>query len=292
MNKGCSAIIGKMALDLMKENNYKVRLHSAFAHAINFLVQEDYLVTLLPWGYSYGPLYILLKDEALTRLRRNIGLAGQSVDLSKYVVFEEAVVEECSFLGGLREIPQSVLLENLAFCESTLKRQLGLSEVSKYLLEVEGYSGNKVYQNLKERWAADLHGKKGTAEILGLLYPLIGLGPGLTPSGDDIIYGMMAAFRFLKRSMREETASRLDSAFRQLTEKSAGRTTLVSSNMLRAGSMGRFIGYVLNTTTSIASGSKEEIKESLNALMTVGSSSGSDMAVGIVKGIEQFIKEV
>jgi len=96
---------------------------------------------------------------------------------------------------------------------------------------------------------------------------LIGLGPGLTPSGDDYLGGMLVA---LRRSGREAQA---DALWRWLEPRLASRTSAISAAHLAAAAAGEAHEALHLALTG---------RWHLDAVAAVGHSSGWDALAGAV----------
>jgi hypothetical protein len=109
---------------------------------------------------------------------------------------------------------------------------------------------------------------------------LIGLGPGLTPSGDDLLGGWLAALMALGESR----------SFDQLAKAIAinvQRTSWVSGAHLKwaaRGYFGQAICALLEAAAALSN-----LDPPLRALLAVGASSGADMAAGIWTGIHSTL---
>jgi hypothetical protein len=121
-------------------------------------------------------------------------------------------------------------------------------------------------------------------------YRLIGLGPGLTPSGDDILAGVMAAgfyFGLAYRSLRSEV-KRINSS---IISNAPGRTTTYSQILLsdaNRGEVARPLGRLLQ---GILCGVEVALLTSLTRqVMALGESSGKETLVGVVTGLEAFLR--
>lgn len=109
------------------------------------------------------------------------------------------------------------------------------------------------------------------APIDGLVLGLVGAGPGATPTGDDVLVGLMAA---LVRTGEPRAAGRLASAVRPLLD----RTTAVSRTLLLAAAEHEFAGYV--HTLAGAAADRRLVPVALTQLAAVGATSGFDTALG------------
>jgi len=110
---------------------------------------------------------------------------------------------------------------------------------------------------------------------------LIGLGPGLTPSGDDLVCGLLAGLHvFALRSpglrSRLETSRAIIAAS---VQDSAHRTTALSRTLLHYAARGVAVEPLLRVLWSLGSGRGVD---ALDELLCIGHSSGSDMLTGAV----------
>jgi Protein of unknown function (DUF2877) len=112
---------------------------------------------------------------------------------------------------------------------------------------------------------------------------LVGLGPGLTPSGDDVLAGALVALRRLRVPGSDalplgDTTDRLAAAVRRSSE----RTTALSRTLLAHAARGDAIPPVLDLLHGLAIGSDTD--RPLGALLAVGHTSGRDLAHGMMLG--------
>lgn len=106
---------------------------------------------------------------------------------------------------------------------------------------------------------------------------LVGLGPGLTPAGDDFLAGMLAALQALGIARSLQYASLLCTAI----SRAAHGTTLLSRQLLRWAMRGRYGETVHSLFVQAARASPAPLDSALTALLAVGSTSGADTAAGI-----------
>lgn len=112
---------------------------------------------------------------------------------------------------------------------------------------------------------------------------LVGLGPGLTPSGDDLLCGALAAVHTLAPRL---ALTDLDALATELGERllvdAAARTTALSATLLlhaHRGQLARPARAVLRGLLG-----RTPVPPALDALLAVGHSSGRDLAVGLSLG--------
>ncbi|MFI6939014.1 DUF2877 domain-containing protein [Streptomyces sp. NPDC050418] len=106
---------------------------------------------------------------------------------------------------------------------------------------------------------------------------LLGRGPGLTPSGDDFLCGLLlAANTALPRP-------RWFPALVALIALAPSRTTLVSASLLAHAAAGHCIPQVAELLRATAADGAVPVRE-LSALLAVGHSSGADLLHGLCAG--------
>lgn len=104
---------------------------------------------------------------------------------------------------------------------------------------------------------------------------LIGLGPGLTPSGDDFFCGVLTALNYLGH---RDIAQRLAADVLPLATR---ETSLISSAYLRCAAQGEASAVLFDVLESLLSGGRDlEIR--LDAVHAVGHTSGWDTLAGAV----------
>ncbi|MBT3236604.1 MAG: DUF2877 domain-containing protein [Bdellovibrionales bacterium] len=114
---------------------------------------------------------------------------------------------------------------------------------------------------------------------------LKGIGPGLTPAGDDFLLGVASASYLMGWAMGREF----------LSQRGAEIACLVRSNNLVVDSMagmvaqGRFTYPVKSLLTELLNhkSTPEQLKSAYNLVNNFGQSSGSDFLSGLVLGIER-----
>jgi uncharacterized protein DUF2877 len=111
---------------------------------------------------------------------------------------------------------------------------------------------------------------------------LAGLGPGLTPAGDDFIAGVLLALA-LVRQQRADTA--LNEIATLLVETAAPRTHEISGAYLRAAYDGQVGERWHPLLAALAAGDGAEIAAAAAPVLATGETSGADMLTGFVVGI-------
>ncbi|HEY8480805.1 MAG TPA: DUF2877 domain-containing protein [Spirillospora sp.] len=142
-----------------------------------------------------------------------------------------------------------------------------------------GLAGHPDPVELAEACAAgDLAGAVEAAERI------VGLGPGLTPSGDDILCGLLVSLRLVGDAVRHgRTAVWLaDWLGAAVTADAETRTTALAATLLHcaaAGDAGAEVAAVLRCLAG-----HEQPVMAARRLLAVGHTSGTDLAQGVLAG--------
>lgn len=105
---------------------------------------------------------------------------------------------------------------------------------------------------------------------------LLGLGPGLTPAGDDVLAGWLVA-----RYAADRPTGPVAEAVRS---KARARTTLLSATLLDRAAHGEAAPACRDLLLALHAGSA--VDAALAALLRVGHTSGAALALGIGLGLE------
>ena len=106
---------------------------------------------------------------------------------------------------------------------------------------------------------------------------LVGLGPGLTPAGDDVMAGTIAGLVLLGHPSAERFAAGVYSL-------AAGRTTELSRALLRHAAAGRVSGEYAAVFHGLVG--ERPLAPAIAALLNTGSTSGRAMALGLCTAID------
>jgi hypothetical protein len=115
---------------------------------------------------------------------------------------------------------------------------------------------------------------------------LIGLGPGLTPAGDDVLAGALAAVSALDPSAR---LAGCHDALARVAVTAAGRTTTLSAALLRHAARGEVAAPAAAFLAALAGHGDPDAAAA--ALGRLGHSSGLDLAAGMMLTARALARE-
>jgi hypothetical protein len=130
---------------------------------------------------------------------------------------------------------------------------------------------------------------KNLSSSIKRLNDLSGLGPGLTPLGDDFILGCTLAINRTKTS--SNSASRLSQINQGLIDVARSRTNQISLSLLISACQGAADERLLVVLDRIISQAVIKSQE-LQNLLTWGSSSGISALAGMIFGLKTAVPEI
>lgn len=293
-------------LDALSGQNKAGAVRAVLSRAV-YVGVDDLLVTMTYPGSGNVPFGVMLPDETAAGLaslqpgmranfrrgRIHFPESGKLVDFSK--------ADRWSFQLTIGAPEGRNLAANLGNLREELRKSIsgreGLAPTSDYvarLPEIHGMSGLNpfcraampVLSNVTRLW------KEGRlSDVPAEMQKLLGLGPGLTPSGDDFVIGMMAVL-WLASSIDSQNSE----AFRGLAAKTGrlgnDKTTGIGAFFVKQASLGRFPEKLQNLITALPNAGEGRISRSVRELLELGATSGRDMAAGVVFGAHLVFEKI
>lgn len=112
---------------------------------------------------------------------------------------------------------------------------------------------------------------------------MAGLGPGLTPAGDDFLSGVLLALA-LTRELRDDPE--LAEIAGMLLETAGPRTGEISAAYLKAAHAGEANERWHRLLQAIAGGDARTLEETADAVLEIGETSGADMLAGFLTAMQ------
>lgn len=156
--------------------------------------------------------------------------------------------------------------------KSSLAKNSFEDEMSKMLTERSGKLRDELLHNRM-------------SDALQHAVGLIGLGPGLTPSGDDFLVGLLTI-----SNMRNTPCSLPTYFFEEIAHAAKIATNEISYMMVKKAAVGKVRESIICLLHSLLDGTQEELILSLDKVVSIGSSSGTDIALGLICGLELNIE--
>lgn len=257
-------------------------LFSLHQHTINLINTHQQLITLHRYASGISPMGWVLKSEDFDYIK--------SVLLNNEFKIDQ-------LLNGDLVCGDILIMNHTHQCHLQIKRYEKLNfnkqSIVQLLQQVDYPTG--LFGNLKDNiidksapqldLLCDKIKQLMDGQVVDIT-PFIGLGPGLTPSMDDILVGLLAIIssdvRFVgKLSQLKRGLSAL--SFNSLT-------TLISASFLNYALEGKFSLLVLQMVKAL--NQNRLAHSSIDKLLNYGHTSGADLLLGMWLGIDRFILEV
>jgi hypothetical protein len=118
---------------------------------------------------------------------------------------------------------------------------------------------------------------------------LIGLGPGLTPAGDDFVVGVVIACAVTGGRTKSDPCV---DALRRVVDDSGDRTPDISHATLAHAVRGRVRESLVEFVESIAAGDEELMARRAHRVLAIGATSGTDILSGLLAGLRALSRPV
>jgi len=119
--------------------------------------------------------------------------------------------------------------------------------------------------------------------LLAAAESLLGVGPGLTPSGDDALLGLLVALGCMAPADPSVDAMRRTLA--AWTRANAGRSTAIARAYLLHGAGGHFGAQWIALAEALVSGDPVRAEDATRDALQLGASSGADGVQGMLAGL-------
>ncbi len=278
------------------------RVHSVFRRSFNWRDSAGELFTVTTVEPGCIPAGILVDATAAAGLAARGISAGEVVHATARSVclpqsgvtidLSGAREEDLSVRGAMRTVESSGLGERARRSGASFSR-MGVSAGFAPLLghvgalaagQASADSPDPVLRRGAAAVATLAHGY-----VLGdrcLLYhacrSLTGLGPGLTPSGDDVLVGFVGALHWMREQHGIERE--VDMVCTVVAEAVEGQSTAVAQSYVRHAAQGRLPQRLTEYIEAVRDGTPRERERSMQNMARIGSTSGCDMALGALVG--------
>ena len=260
--------------ELIFKHRDTFRVHSVFTHAINLVAGSEFL-TVLPLArgcgrdaatvavsgdFSFLTLGVSIDDTVIAPTSSSLRLGKKAViDFSDSRRWSSPL-EAVNCLHLIKE-------ENLVVLEQALA-----SKHRDLAFDVSGGIIEEIRTSLLENDAKGLD---------SALAGIIGFGPGLTPSGDDLVLGMS-----LTRSVFRVPGRDRDGIWEACVRKNLGRTSDLSAFFIKRALEGCAHETVERALFCVLTGKPGEARDAVARLLSVGATSGYDIGLGIYLALD------
>jgi hypothetical protein len=261
----------------LREQRFRGRVHSVFQRVVNLQRDDGELFTIACRELDDAPNTLVVQAAGFARSGMAPGDAFETVD-GHLGIGEWARIDLDGATGWDPRLPcypqdEARLRVNLTLARGQVARhRLGLAE------HAAGAAASGLLARHARALCLGLRGGDVEAACTAAK-ALVGLGPGLTPSGDDFLVGLFAALHLPGPSGEVFTSVCL--AVLSDVER---RTNAISAAALKAAAQGRVRGSLHALIGELVAGERAGVEAALARVLAIGSSSGADIAGGLLAG--------
>lgn len=254
------------------EHDKSFQVHSMFDKVINLSHSTSpFLWSIMPENIDNYPRTIMVNNDIFFMLKKVIR-TGETITIKKQTIQLKNIV-----LSYQNTTPYTVL--KISDKTINVSKWRLLYQQSLYLTQKNGF-GNYVYYPNK-RIILLLNG-----DMSQLTY-FLGRGIGLTPTGDDMLLGVIFVLSLLpqKKQLLHQITKQLQSLLQQ------NMTTDVSRHYLSLALCGVFSPPIQKLSQFLTSDSNLLVTTILKQMMSFGHSSGCDTLTSILTTLNHFVVE-
>lgn len=290
--------IGPAALKILKEGAVG-EVHSVFERTFNVLIAGE-LAGISSKDVPKGPFNITTDIDSNTSMRSlvrkgaKVSVAGGLLRVGNELTISLNGAKVWQLKRGVAKSPNvESVKRNLSLVKKLAGgRKDGLGQI---VPQVENIISGTLIDDLKLNQVSrvalpHITGlvsavKSGNLELVRQSAKnLVGLGPGLSPSADDMLAGLMAGLRWAVNSFGGDV-NRVDEVNRTIVGHVAENTTLLSQQLLKHSALGEVNEAVEGLLEAILADEAENVKTAAEKVLAIGETSGVDTIVGILLGL-------
>jgi hypothetical protein len=268
------------------------RIHSVFAHVINIDLGNNRLLTIAARDSDNAPDTIVAAVDDWTGCNIRVGHAvhfmGEKVFLGDGHCLSLADALPWSCRLPHYPVDATRLRENLALAHAHLEsRGRGIGVAGTELAPAREAVRDDVERTLVGQFR---DGRTGLCQAIETgdepavhrqIDRLVGLGPGLTPAGDDFLVGLLTVL-----NLPDSPGAAWRRIGTQVVASAVRRTNSISIAALRHAACGQVRDKLAGFCRALINERAEPMRAALDRVLEIGESSGSEIALGILSGFE------
>jgi len=302
--------IGSIAANRSFNQERIGQVHSVFRRAFNVLISDNQLISIVRRDVGKGPInivtnlpqyrsmtsigirrkYEVLKVDDLIIVGNNVLIIstknakqwrprkefrGNLLTIKKMrdnlMVMKEVACSHGHFdgLGQLIKYTEDEHLEKFITKKLNLFARMALPHISRLLKAIKAGSSQDIKRSAKK---------------------LIGFGPGLTPSADDMLSGLMTSLALIAENL-DVNMNFVSKVNKDIASCIPGRTALISQEFLMHAVAGEANEPIITLIEKILTAKPNEVENAAKEVLAIGDISGTDIVLGILLGSQLLLDE-
>jgi Protein of unknown function (DUF2877) len=292
--------VGSLAHSRLEEGG-EGTIHGVFDGAINILLTSG-LISLVPDAVQRGPMNITLRLPAGSPKMSSLGVrVGEKVRVlgstlkfgnGHRIKFGSGTIYSPKRKFTLPALEKNEVIANLEVMRRTALKFGSMEGLGQLLALMRPRAPKMKRENLNIFATAALprivrleqaFRSEQRIALTNAISELIGLGPGLTPSSDDMLAGLvLLGLLYSDNTGRAQRRSRLIAEV--AAAEARGKTTLLSEEYLRQAASGRGNEPVMRLCAALMTGGRDSVERETRRVLAIGETSGTDTVLGIALG--------
>jgi hypothetical protein len=280
---------------IFRRPGLEARVESAFAEAVNLVTPHGAALALVSRRAGNGPLNAVVSHpQALALLSRGDIVSGDGAALSLGKGWRLALAPAVAWdptpdYSRLARWPQ-VVVRNVAWLRQHLPLEAPQASLAaRPLALTQGAFGSRPSLALVQARAGALtdglrqgYEQDDLGTITAFAGRLVGLGPGLTPAGDDWLAGWLVGVRAAAAMNSDRPPLDLDAVGRAVVGSARPRTSRLSLAFLQAAADGAAAEPWHALLAALAGADQTPLRHAAAEIMRHGATSGFDMLAGFL----------
>lgn len=256
-------------------------IHSVFTNTVNICALQQPLLTFSNQQADSLPLSLMTQGLDFSSLSRNIGdpvsYDEQSVSLNGHYIFQLSAPQKSHYAPAesLDPARSSLFNQTTLLLQKTLQQH---ARLGSFIVPADAPPFTQAVSHCLQEQAQALSlalSQTHIPNIEATVLSLLGLGIGLTPSGDDYLVGTLAALRHTQPHAKATQA-----LIASIERHAIHKTNDISAQALICACQHYFKSSLLDTLKHLYQ--PHQAAEYLKQLLQTGATSGTDMAFGLI----------
>lgn len=285
-------------LEYMNEG-YLGIVHSIYSKVINFLSKTGKIYSITSEKIDNGPFSLKVNSKGIDFKELNIREKDKVFKINGFINIAGKINFKTNKKTNLW-IAKTKKVENIN--KDILNKNI--KYFNKIIFKRENPSGSKYYyfrDNPNFRYKPQIIERELFIRIERFLedirqdeldkrsiISLIGLGIGLTPSGDDFLVGFISVLNIIDIDYSRYLKGKII----ELINIDKVSTTDISKHMLENALEGKFKEGIINFIYSLLEEDRKKLEKSIKNILNIGSSSGMDLSIGIIVAIKLLMNNL
>lgn len=278
-------------------DNLVLKIHSIYNQVLNLVDQQNQIYSIVLKGFDDFPAALKInsvlsfKDLGISSDDEIIVNAKTIKIVNKLLINLKGIDQKnriwSSKLNSLSNINEDKIKYNLIKSADILSEKSNFRGAAYFYLSFYNNLKNTTKNNLVEKYLSEEIKENIIEADIENKNPLsiIGLGLGLTPSGDDFLTGYLGVMGIMK----DEYPQNVFKDFKNKILKSDFSTTDISKamllNILNLKTRGKIRDFIYSVNQDF-----EIFNKAFKNVLTIGSTSGCDIAAGVLTAYQEILK--